>query len=544
MHLFCQFLVLVLCSACLQATTIRGRVQSASGQPLRVAHVHLADAQGIPITSVIIGSSGRYKVNTSVQGVVHLVFSAVDHEPVFRRVLLHGQSLLAADAVLSTAVATRTVDSVLVTGDFNGFDGTIPMQRRTDGTFIHDVEASQTQLRYQIQVVTSDPQSSKSIRSRFMNGSQSDRFEYDSGGDYRSVLIVKPGIVRIDFDPSRLPLSPQRAGICTVHGANDNALEHLMRETDSIVLRSEAYLKQALPTEYEQRRDSIIRLALSFLPPNSRSHRSMQQELAVIRSLALTKLVRIQSASDNQTLCQAFESIPPNSAVWSWRADLIDKAIAFCPDRGKRAISDIAASNTAYDVRPSALYALVEVAMYSKDSVLHREAYAALQREYPNHRLARYAQRRYPPAPRIAVGKTIPKVAFEDLTSPHTMIDVQRFQGSYLLIDTWATWCQPCVAEIPALRSAWDAFKGKKLQILSISMDRSRQDATRFLQSHAMPWYHAFSAGIGSSSVADALEVTSIPKPILVDPHGIIVEVGESLRGENLSKTLATYLPD
>jgi hypothetical protein len=57
-----------------------------------------------------------------------------------------------------------------------------------------------------------------------------------------------------------------------------------------------------------------------------------------------------------------------------------------------------------------------------------------------------------------------------------------------------------------------------------------------------MPWHHAFVAGGFASPVAQAYGVQGIPKPLLISPEGIIVASGGQLRGENLEKTLATFL--
>jgi hypothetical protein len=57
-----------------------------------------------------------------------------------------------------------------------------------------------------------------------------------------------------------------------------------------------------------------------------------------------------------------------------------------------------------------------------------------------------------------------------------------------------------------------------------------------------MPWLHTFVEGGFKSELGKKFEVMWIPKPILVGPQGIILEVDDALRGENLEKTLAKFL--
>jgi len=111
-------------------------------------------------------------------------------------------------------------------------------------------------------------------------------------------------------------------------------------------------------------------------------------------------------------------------------------------------------------------------------------------------------------------------------------------------VDFWATWCPPCRAELPGVHKAWERFKGKNFEILSLSFDRKLEDIAPFRAKPGMPmpWKHAFIENGFKHPIADAYGVVGIPKPLLIGPDGKIVATDAKLRGENLEKTLEQFL--
>ena len=97
---------------------------------------------------------------------------------------------------------------------------------------------------------------------------------------------------------------------------------------------------------------------------------------------------------------------------------------------------------------------------------------------------------------------------------------------------------------MPHLHQAWAHFKHKPFEILSLSFDAKPEFIAPFRKQPAtpMPWKHAFVAGGFTSPVAQAYGVMGIPKPLLIDPKGVIVASGSQLRGDELEKTLAKFL--
>jgi len=79
-------------------------------------------------------------------------------------------------------------------------------------------------------------------------------------------------------------------------------------------------------------------------------------------------------------------------------------------------------------------------------------------------------KKQYERMKQLNAGNSSPKFEYEDVEGK--LVSSESFKGNYVYIDLWATWCQPCVAEIPALKELQKAYAGKNIQFLSISTDK------------------------------------------------------------------------
>ena len=95
------------------------------------------------------------------------------------------------------------------------------------------------------------------------------------------------------------------------------------------------------------------------------------------------------------------------------------------------------------------------------------------------------------------------------------------FRGKYLFIDLWATWCRPCMMEVPHLAELEKEFEGRCITFLGLSVDADRQDWEAKVGSGEMPGIQLYLGN--ESSFLDAYEVRSIPRFILLDKEGRIV---------------------
>ncbi|MBS1737265.1 MAG: TlpA family protein disulfide reductase [Bacteroidetes bacterium] len=111
------------------------------------------------------------------------------------------------------------------------------------------------------------------------------------------------------------------------------------------------------------------------------------------------------------------------------------------------------------------------------------------------------------------------------------LIKLSDYKGNWLLIDFWASWCMPCIENLPVLRAFEKKYNHEqKLKILSISVDTDKTKWKSAIKKHQMTWPQGTDLkGIGYG-IAYAYQVSAIPLYVLISPEGYIVE--KSLGGD------------
>lgn len=130
----------------------------------------------------------------------------------------------------------------------------------------------------------------------------------------------------------------------------------------------------------------------------------------------------------------------------------------------------------------------------------------------------------------LAKGKPSPKfVKYENFKGGKTSLD--DLKGKYVYIDLWATWCKPCIGEIPYLQKLEKEYHGKNIEFVSISIDNERTSGTwekaheswkKMVADKSLTGVQLY-AGKDTDFVS-AYQVTGIPRFILIDPNGNIVD--------------------
>ena len=113
-------------------------------------------------------------------------------------------------------------------------------------------------------------------------------------------------------------------------------------------------------------------------------------------------------------------------------------------------------------------------------------------------------------------------------------LSLSQYQGQVVLLDFWATWCGPCIAEMPNVKRTYAKYSNQNFEIIGISLDSSTQPLQEYIANEGLAWRHYWDSG---SKIANMYGVRSIPSTFLIDGAGIIRQV--NLRGSALETAVA-----
>ena len=120
-----------------------------------------------------------------------------------------------------------------------------------------------------------------------------------------------------------------------------------------------------------------------------------------------------------------------------------------------------------------------------------------------------------------ALGKPV-EIAFTAIDG--RKIDATKMKGKVVLVDFWATWCGPCIAELPDLKKTYAKYNNKGLEIIGISLDHSKDKLTKFIAKEEIPWPQQFD-GLGwENEFAVKYGIRGIPTMWLIDKQGNLVD--------------------
>jgi len=513
---------------------LQGTVKDATGKAPIVSDIHIGQP-GADATSYACSKDGTFEIKLPKAGYYQLRASAVNHQEVSVPLIVREtDKKIELNLQLRPNEYTDSYEKVRIIGDWNNFkfSGTDTMTR-SGSKFIYTRTAEADSVGYQLLDIAGG---------HSVNGTHADHFVYDGGGDYRSVVKTKKGDqVLITFDPEKI-VYPKNESLPKVDFAGNQLLNTIyILNATAASMRAKAMVIPpgggAATMNSTKYREIIDYLRAEF-------EKAKDKEVAQFAAVTLANEFNPTVPFDSALAKKILDAVPASSPMWAiapyavfTMCDFVSKDLAAAYK------ADLVASNPSPTIRALVYADRLAQAYEAKDKQVAKELYDFIKKEYSNISEIKYTLQKYNPDAVIQVGRKIPAFELDLLDASSAKVSNASMLGKFYMIDFWATWCGPCVREMPAIHKAYARFKGRKgFDILSVSMDGSVAQIAPFRKKWKMPWMHAFIPGVFDAEMAKQFEVAGIPKPVLVDASGNVVAMQEELRGENLEQTLEKFL--
>ncbi len=184
-------------------------------------------------------------------------------------------------------------------------------------------------------------------------------------------------------------------------------------------------------------------------------------------------------------------------------------------------LGDLEGFVDAHPRSPDSAEAMLQLAItheFAGDDDQSKSWYSRILKEFPTATPAKKAagaKRRLE-----SVGKAIP---LRGRTIRGKTLDLARLRGKTVLIQYWATWCEPCKADMVELKKLQARYAKKGFIVLGVNLDNEPRDLVTFLKKNPLPWHQLYEPGGLESRFANEMGILTLPTMFLVDAKGRVV---------------------
>ncbi len=138
----------------------------------------------------------------------------------------------------------------------------------------------------------------------------------------------------------------------------------------------------------------------------------------------------------------------------------------------------------------------------------------------------------------LEVGHPAPTFAVTDTRGQEVALDALK--GQVVLLDFWASWCEPCIAELPTIKAIVDELAADGVTVLGINLDRSEASLNQAVSHYGLTYQQIYDGE--DEAISSLYRIVGVPMSYVVDHDGIIR--GKGLRGQMLRETIETLLSE
>lgn len=521
-----------------QTTVVKGKLLDLNGNPSKYAEVGISSSAGMNGKDFVkCDDKGNYSIELKKRGGNFLMYSIPGHSAQIVPLINDKNKDVIIDVTLAPYEYKDKFDDIGVEGSFNNFDIYKPeeMTKDSDGTYSYVVKTDKKQILYQISGIEKS--------GRIINAPDSKSYIADSTGDYYSVMSVTDGKATITFDPSKLLIKKAEPKVVFPDDKSDMEIYDLYTEYNKMSIDVGNKMR-ALMEEKKNIQD--------FHYDSGKFLNDLSQKISLEHNSLVKDFMKLVYCGfvmfrplkyDTAEAKNYFRTLSPDNLVWDLLPNAFISSFTLVPkDQREKNLDRFLNESKNESLKLMIIGYKLSLAKYTNNLNETEKLTALLQKDYPDSKTAQQLIKIYSAKTKIKVGAKIPDFNVMSLDNKNVRYSKESLMGHIYMIDFWATWCMPCVGELNGLTKAYNDFKGRGFELLSMSLDGKVDDVVKFRKDKwKMPWMNAFVGPFGSNKLLDNFEVVGIPKPILVGKDGTILAMEGELRGANLEKTLAKY---
>lgn len=140
------------------------------------------------------------------------------------------------------------------------------------------------------------------------------------------------------------------------------------------------------------------------------------------------------------------------------------------------------------------------------------------------------------------IGHMARTIRGENLEGAQSELRFPMTPQKLVLLDFWATWCKPCIAEIEHMLTITDSIRARGIEIIGVAVNDHADKVAAFRTRKSIPWQSIMLRKEGAGETLEFYNATGIPQLVLVSPNGTVLAAGDALRGAKMLETIDEVL--